>query len=150
MPAFHAPSVWLETPEGWQDASAYILTGPALVGFKTNVVVSMSRDVLDPYLKRHVDIQAGEMQKTLPGFTLISRSEVARVDFGDTATMEFEWTSAEAGARLHQYQLYVLSNQTLYTVTATAPSAHWHQVEQTLMRVVHSVRPKIWPVAPTV
>lgn len=145
MPSFRSPSVALETPEGWQDASTVVVLGPQDMGFKPSVVVAVNRDVLDPYLKRHVDIQAGEMQKNLPAFTLIARSETSKVPFGEVATLEFEWTSAEAGTRLHQYQLYALSKTVLYTLTATALSTRWHIFQRSLIDTVHSFEPRLWP-----
>ncbi len=134
----------MQTPDQWQDNSTYIVTGPEVMGLRPSVVVAMSHRVLDPYLRRHVDIQSAEMQQKLAGFTLLGRSEPFATPHGQAVTLEYEWTSAEAGVRLHQYQMYLLAGQSLYTLTATSPSVYWPNLSQTLIGIVSSFRPETW------
>lgn len=147
MQSFRAPSVSLAVPDGWQDASTYIVTGPKVLGFRPSVVVAFTQGVLDPYLKRHVDIQAGEMQQKLAGFSLIQRSDTLQMPFGQAIIMEYTWTSPEVHMPLHQYQMYVLAGQSLYTLTATAPAAEWATLQATLLGIIRSFRPQSWPAA---
>ena len=144
MQQFRAPSVSLDVPDGWQDASTCIVTGPKVMGFRPSVVVAFTLSVLDPYLKRHVDIQAAEMQQKLAGFSLIQRSDTLQMPFGQAMILEYLWNSPEAGM-LHQYQMYVLAGQALYTLTATAPAAQWQALQPALLGIIRSFRPQPWP-----
>jgi hypothetical protein len=148
MQNFSAPSGELATPDGWLDHSTYVVTGKQVGGFTPNVVVTFSTGVLDPYLRRHVKIQVDEMQQKLPAFQLITHSEPFPTPYGEAVTVEYEWNSAEAGTRLHQYQLYMMVGQTLYTVTATAPAPQWRQMQSEMLGIVRSFRPVAWVAEP--
>jgi len=144
MQLFRAPSGVLETPDGWQDASTYIVISTADMSFKPSVVVTMTQGVMDPYLKRHVDIQVAEMQQKLAGFSLVQRSEPYQTAHGPAVALEFRWTSPEAGTMLHQYQTYLLAGQTLYTLTGTATEMQWTTVQAALSDIIRSFRPQLW------
>jgi hypothetical protein len=148
MKIFRAPSGELATPDDWLDHSTYVVLGKEMGGFSPNVVVSFSPGVMDPYLRRHVKIQVDEMPKRLPGFQLVAMSEPFPTPFGEAVTVEYEWNSAEAGTRLHQYQLYMMAGQTLYTVTATGTAMHWLGMQSAMMQIVMSFRPGIWTPEP--
>ena len=144
MKLFRTPSLSLQTPDFWMDQSTYVLLGAEILGFRPSIVVTMSSGVMDPYLRRHVEIQLAEMQKTLAGFLLLARSEPFATPHGQAMTAEFDWTSKEAGTRLHQYQMYFLVGQDLYTLTATAPSQHWASVGQSLIGIISTFQPGTW------
>lgn len=148
MQNFRAPSVELAAPDGWVDQSTYVITGKETGGFTPNVVVTFSAGVMDPYLRRHVKIQLDEMPKKLPGFQLLALSEPFPTPYGEAVTAEYEWNSAEAGARLHQYQLYMMAGQTLYTVTATGTALHWRAMQSAMLQIVMSFRPAAWTPEP--
>jgi hypothetical protein len=148
MQTFRTPSGELITPDGWLDHSTYVVTGKEIGGFTPNVVVTFSAGVMDPYLRRHVNIQLEEMQKKLPGFQLMAHSDPFSTPFGEAVTVEYEWNSAEAGTRLHQYQLYMMVGQTLYTLTATGPALHWRQMQSAMLQIVKSFRPTVWTSEP--
>lgn len=144
MQSFNAPSMELQTPDGWQDSSAYIITGPKIAGFRPSVVAAITNGVLDPYLKRHVDIQLDQMQQKLAGFSMIHRSDPLKMPYGETIIVEYQWNSAEAGTILRQYQMYVMSGTTLYTLTATAPVTAWPALQSSLVGIIRSFRPLKW------
>ena len=150
MQSFRAPSVSLDVPDGWLDASTYIVTGPKILGFRPSVVVAFTLGVLDPYLKHHVDVQAGEMEKKLAGFTLIHRSEMMQLPYGQAIVMEYTWNSPEIRMPLHQYQMYVLAGQTLYTLTATAPASQWPSLQVVMLGIIRSFEPQSWPEVPVI
>jgi len=148
MRKFSAPSCEVETPDDWQDASTYIVRGPKVMGFQSTVVVAFTKSVLDPYLKRHVDLQVQDLQKQLPGFALLRRTEPTPMPYGEAIILEFQWISREAGMPLHQYQMYAMAGTTLYTLTATAPVPQWNDLQLQLAGIIRSFRPKDWE-APT-
>jgi|HubBroStandDraft_6_1064221.scaffolds.fasta_scaffold553310_2 hypothetical protein len=148
MQNFRAPSAELITPDGWLDRSTYVVSGTEIGGFTPNVVVTFSPGVMDPYLRRHVKIQVDEMQKKLPDFQLVAQSDPFPGPFGEMVSVEYEWNSAEAGTRLHQYQLYSMAGQTLYTVTATGTAMHWRGMQSVMLQIVMSFRPAVWTAEP--
>ena len=148
MQIFRAPSAELVTPDGWLDHSTYVVIGKQIGGFTPNVVVTFSTGMFDTYLRRHVKIQVDEMQQKFPGFQLVAQSEPFPGPFGEMVTVEYEWNSADAGTRLHQYQLYVMAGQTLYTVTATGTAQHWRGMQSAMMQIVMSFRPAAWAPEP--
>ena len=57
MKAFDAPSVFLQTPDDWSDASTYILAAPKVMGFTPTVIVTIMRQVIVRELQIHIDQQ---------------------------------------------------------------------------------------------
>jgi hypothetical protein len=141
---FKAPSLELDAPAGWRDRSTYVLTGPSTAGFSCSVVATMEHNVIDQYLKRHVDIQLRAMQDKLPAFVVTQRREVVSDRFKHGEAVDFQWTSAEVGASLHQHQLYALEAGTLFTVTATALTSYWPEHREMLQAIVASFQPRDW------
>lgn len=144
MNPFIAPSIALDTPAGWIDRSTYIVMGPADGGFRPSVVVTVEQGVMDPYLKRHVDLQLDAMREKMAAFSLLQRAEITSEHFDQGVLLDYEWHSPEVGTLLHQHQLHALKGQSLYSVTATVPAARWSEQEPTLRAVVASFRPQTW------
>jgi len=118
MKAFDAPSVFLQTPDDWSDASTYILAAPKVMGFTPTVIVTIMRQVIVRELQIHIDQQVYEMQK-LSGFRLLQREPVRATKRGQTGSVSFSHDNNGRGPEVYQKQVY-------YMVGSLIDTSHDH------------------------
>lgn len=143
MKIFDAPSAYLETPDDWSEGSTYILAMPKTGGFTPTVIVNIMRQVILPDLQSHIDQQVYEMQK-LSGFQLVQRQPVIRGPKEQTGSISFLQDNNKRGPELYQKQIYHMVGQTIWCLTATAPSSTQMLIMPSLERVMATFRPKDW------
>jgi hypothetical protein len=145
MKTFDAPSLHLETPDDWFDASTYILAAPRNMGFTPTVVVNVTRRVILPDLQRHIDQQVYEMQK-LSGFRLVQRQPVTTTQQTQTGSIAFYQDNNKQGPELYQKQIYYMTGQTIWCLTATSPASLRELIMPSLESVMATFKPRDWEV----
>ena len=143
MKQFIAPSASLTAPDNWSDFSTYILAARRIGGFTPTVVITQTPGIVDTDLNRQIERQLPELQK-LPNFRLVRRTEVQTLQIGDVAILEFSRSDPERNLHLFQYQMYVITSETLYTLTATVRAEDYAARMPELVAVVQSFRPARW------
>lgn len=117
MKPFNAPSVSLQAPDDWVDASTYVLIGPKVGDGRFTLVVSIARRVPDPDVSAHVSRQLPDIAK-LPMFKLLAQNHTMMHGF-ETVILDYTWKQP-AGPMLRQRQWYLYVKGDIYTLTATA------------------------------
>lgn len=143
MKQFIAPSASLATPDNWSDFSTYILAAPRTGGFTPTVVITQTPGIIDTNLNLQIERQLPELRK-LPGFRLVSQTPVETRQIGDVAILEFSRSDPERNLQLFQHQMYVMTPETLYTLTATVKLEDYAARLPELVEVVRSFRPDQW------
>ena len=104
--------------EDWTDKTMYILGGPVTDGVQHNITIHVEPDVPVEALLDYADVQIQSLETQLQRCRVLKRDQV-ELDTGLPAYRAiFTWYPAE-DRRLYQEQLYVLHQQTGYTLTAT-------------------------------
>jgi hypothetical protein len=143
MKTFKAPSVLLQAPDDWFDASTYVLAAPKHMGFTPTVVINVTRRVLLPDLKRHIDQQVYELQK-LSGFQLVAQQPVTEHHGVSTGSILFLQDNNRQGPELFQKQVYYMAGQTIWCLTATCPANVRGVVMPPLEAVMSTFKPQEW------
>ena len=102
----------------WTDETVYILGGPVTDGVQHNITIHVEPDVPTEALLDYADAQIQSLEAQLQQCRVLKRDQV-ELDMGLPAYRAiFTWYPAK-DQRLYQEQLYVLHQQTGYTLTAT-------------------------------
>ena len=141
MKPFIAPGMQMEAPDGWFDASTYLMAGPPIKDGRASMVVTLARGVPDPGVTAYVDRQLPDLKK-LQEFALQKR-ESARVAGMDAVILEFTWKQP-AGPKLRQRQWYLWSGGSVHTLTATAPDEAFPPLAPVFAQMVLTFKPKSW------
>lgn len=143
MKQFVAPSASLTTPDNWSDFSTYVIAARRIGGFTPTVVITQTPGIVDTDLNRQIERQLPELRK-LKDFRLVRRTEVQTLPIGDVAILELSRTDPDRNLFLFQYQMYVMTSDTLYTLTATVRAEDYATRMPELIAVVQSFRPAQW------
>ena len=130
------------TPNEWTDASTYILLGPRVGGFRTNIVVNLSRSVPEPDLAQHVEIHMDTLAR-MQGFELLSRQLSKDGGSRPLVILEYQWDEPQ-GVRLQQRQVFIWVEGDVYCLTASAPAEQFAAVAPQFAQVLATFRPKQW------
>ena len=142
---FAPPTLSMEVPGDWFDASTYVIAGPIAEGFRTTLVITRNPKVLESDLDTYVDIQLSDLAK-LKDFALLGREPV--VVGGSPATcLDFQWTQ-EPSQVLRQRQWHVWVKGQVYSLTLTALPKGFDSVKGLYAEVLATFKPRAWS-APT-
>jgi hypothetical protein len=139
MKPFHTPSIEMQAPDDWNDASTYTIYGPSVADGRPTMVVTMTRSVPVGGARTHVDQQLPELEK-LPEF---QRERLDVIQGKEQVFLQFAWKQP-GGPHLRVRQWYLIINKVLYTLTATAPAAVFAEKEALFDQMVRSFKPKNW------
>lgn len=122
LPAFDnlykANSFTLSLPDDWTDKTVFTLTGLVTDGIQHNITITHSDDLPVDDLLDFAEWQIRSLEDSLKGCRLLLK-EAAKLDSGQAAYRAiFVWWPTE-DLRLYQEQVYVLHEQTGYTLTAS-------------------------------
>jgi hypothetical protein len=108
----------IDMPEGWQDETIYTLTGPIEDGIKHNVSINVEQNVEVDSVTEHADRQIEALTAQLQGCRLLKRGEIMLANGLEAYEAIFRWCPTEE-VQLYQQQVYVLFENTAYTLTTT-------------------------------
>ena len=108
----------IDQAEEWQDKTIYTLAGPVEDGIQHNVLVTVEQDVEVDSVADHADRQIESLEMALQGCRLLKRGEIRLNNGLEAYEAVFRWCPADE-VRLYQRQIYVLFENTAYTLTTT-------------------------------
>ena len=104
--------------EDWTDETVYTLGGPVTDGVQHNITIHIEPGVQAAGLLDYAEEQVQGLNDELTGFRLLKEDQVELSSGLAAYRAIFVWYPAQ-DQRLYQEQLYVLHQQTGYTLTAT-------------------------------
>ena len=105
-------------PEEWQDKTIYTLAGPVEDDIQHNILINIERDAGIDSVADYADRQIESLESQLHGCRVLKRDEV-RLDNGlEAYDAIFRWDPMDE-VRYYQRQIYVLFEDTAYTLTTT-------------------------------
>jgi hypothetical protein len=133
------PGMSIMVPEDWQDASTYVLLGPAIADGRVTLVATLSRKVPDPDLRAHIDRMLKELGK-LPQYALKGR-EAGALGGTPADVVTFVWKQP-GGPLVRQRQWYQWKGGSVWTVTGTAPDTVFDRFAPQFAEMVQTFVPK--------
>ena len=134
----------INQPEEWQDETVYTLTGPIEDGVKHNVLINVEQDVEVDSVADHADRQIEALTVQLHGCRFLKRGEICLNNGLEAYEAVFRWYPAEE-VRLYQRQIYVLFENTAYTLTSTFTKKSRKIIGPEVDRIMMSFRPETFP-----
>lgn len=136
---YTADTFTLNLLDDWQDKTIFTLTGPVTDGIQHNVVINVDNDVQFDSLKDYAEWQIRSLEQELQGCTLLKQGELILDD--GTAAYEaiFSWYPVE-DLRIFQHQIYVLSDNTAYKMTASFTKKTRQTIGPSVLRMMLSLK----------
>jgi hypothetical protein len=130
----------LGIPEGWRDASTYVITGPEVNGFIPSVVVSAGKGHADQTPRDSDKFAKAELEKMKQGLHGFSLLEEATVKMGGRGAhrVDFSWVSGD-GLVLRQTQVYLTIDGVGHIVTITSTESHYADMKPLVQRILGSI-----------
>ena len=134
----------INQPEEWQDETVYTLTGPIEDGIKHNVLINVEHNVEVDSVAEHADRQIETLTAQLQGCRFLKRGEIRLNNGLEAYEAVFRWYPADE-VRLYQRQVYVLLENTAYTLTSTFTKKSRKIIGPEVDRIMMSFRPEPFP-----
>jgi hypothetical protein len=116
--AYRANSFTLNLPNDWTDKTVFTLTGPVTDGIQHNITVNTRKDLPVDDLLEFAEAQLGSIETELKGCRLLLKEPCKLTNGTPAYRAIFVWWPTEE-LRLYQEQIYVVHENTGYTLTAS-------------------------------
>lgn len=105
-------------PPEWKENTVYTFEGPEDDGVKHNILVNIEHDIDITDIEKYANRQINAIENELQGYNELKR-EKTKLDNGLSAyELVYKWCPVE-NVEIYQKILYVLSNNTGYSLTAS-------------------------------
>jgi hypothetical protein len=115
---YNADSFTINLLEGWQDKTVYTLAGPVVDNIQHNVVITAGQNVPFTSVREFAEWQIASAEQELKGCRLLKKGNTTLANGTSAHEAIFVWYPVE-GLKVYQEQIFVLSEGTAYTLTAT-------------------------------
>lgn len=129
----------LKIPTDWQDKSIYSFEGPEEDGIRHNIFVSIENDVNILDLERYAESNIQAIEEGLQGYQELKRGPVSLASGNPAYELVYRWSPAE-NRELYQQAIYVLYDNTGYTLTATFSKKTWKMLGTEVKKILLSFR----------
>ena len=115
---YRANTFSINLPDDWTDKTVFTLTGPVTEGIQHNITVTSQADLPVDNLLDFAEMQIQSLADTLKGCRLLLKEPILMEDSREAYRSIFVWWPTEE-VRIYQEQVYVLHEQTGFTITAS-------------------------------
>ena len=128
-------------PDAWTDRSLYTLTGPTIDGIQHNISIHQAPGVEQDDLDGFIEEQIAMLEASLERCQMLHQDTVA-LDCGlDAGRAIYFWYPTD-DLKLYQEQLYVLHEETAYTLTASFTARTRKTVGAAVEQMMRSFTPR--------
>lgn len=136
---YSADTFKLKLLNDWEDKTIYTLSGPVTDGIQHNVIINVDKNVQFDSLKEYAEWQIRSLEQELQGCTLLKRGETKLDDDTEAYEAIFSWYPVE-DLRIFQHQIYVLSDDTAYKMTASFTKKTRQTIGPSVVRMMLSLK----------
>jgi hypothetical protein len=116
--SFSGNGFTINMPEEWQDKTIYTLAGPVEDDIQHNILIRVEQDMEMDSVAEYADSQIESLEAQLQGCRVLKRDEVRLANGLEAYDVIFRWDPME-DVQYYQRQIYVLFEDTAYTLTTT-------------------------------
>lgn len=138
---YEASRFSLPLPDGWSDKTVYTLIGPLTDGVQHNITVSLDPETPFETAKEFATEQLQALEGSLPGIQMLKKEETHLAKGTPAYRAIFKWAPAE-DQTLFQQQVYIVDQNTAYTLTASFSRKTRKTVGPTVTRIMLAFEPK--------
>jgi hypothetical protein len=115
---YNADSFTLNCLEGWQDTTVFTIAGPVEDNIQHSVVIALGRETPFTSVREFAEWQISSVEDQLKGSRLLKKGSITLSNGTPAYQAIFVWYPTD-GLRIYQEQIFVLSEGSAYTLTAT-------------------------------
>lgn len=115
---YNADCFTINSLEGWEDKTVYTLAGPVVDNLQHSVVITAGHDVPFTSVREFAEWHINAAEQGLKGCTLLKKGSIALSNGTPAYQALFSWVPTD-GLKVYLEQIFVLSEQSAYTLTAT-------------------------------
>jgi hypothetical protein len=114
----------LQIPPDWKDQTVYRFEGPEEDGIKHNILVTIENQLEISDLQRYADMQIKAVETELQGYHELKRGQIVLNNQLPAYELVYKWCPLK-DREVYQRVIYILHNETGYTLTATFSKRTW-------------------------
>jgi len=142
--SFRGNGFTIDMPEEWQDKTIYTLAGPLEDDIQHNIMINVEQDVEIDSVADYADRQIESLETQLHGCLVLKRDEIRLANGLEAYEVIFRWHPME-DVQYYQRQIYVLFEDTAYTLTTTFTKRSRKIRGPEIDRIMMSFEPEEFP-----
>ncbi len=127
----------LQVTDDWKDGTVYRFVGPEDAGVGDNITVTVDHEPAPPGLVDYADAAIRALGNTLRGYQELKRGEWMLDDQRPAYELVYRWQPMDKVSQYRQV-VYVIANQTAYTITATHTKKTWKMRGTEISKLIRS------------
>lgn len=115
---YQAHSFTFTCLDQWQDRTVYTFAGPVIDGMQHNLTIAFGQAVPFASVREFAEWQIGVTEQEIKGCRLLKKGNISLASGTPAFQAIFSWCPTD-NLKVYQEQIFVLSEGTAYTLTAT-------------------------------